>query len=127
MTDAEPKLTAKEEKALAALLEQPTVRDAAQAAGISEATLWRYLRDAGFAARYALARQEVTKHLICVLQHNSTKAAAVLLEVAEDQDAPAGARVSAARAIIEGALRGAELHDLMTRIDALEMAQKGRL
>jgi hypothetical protein len=48
------------------------------------------------------------------------------LEVAEDQSAPASARVSAARTIIEQALKGAELRDLMERIDALETVSKGK-
>ncbi len=56
---------------------------------------------------------------------DSTKAAKVLIEVAEDTNAPASARVSAARTIIEQALRGVELRDLMERIDALEALQGG--
>ncbi len=125
MTQASEKLEAKQETALAALLAHPTVADAAKAAKVSQATLWRYMRDEKFSARYAEARADVTKHLIMRLQSDSTKAARVLLEVAEDTNAPASARVSAARTIIEQALRGAEIRDLMERIDALEALQGG--
>ena len=124
MTHAAEKLEAKHETALAALLAHPTVAEAAKAAKVSQATLWRYMRDAKFSAHYAEARADVTKHLIMRLTSASTSAARVLLEVAEDTTAPASARVSAARTIIEQALRGAELRDLMERIEALETMQK---
>ncbi len=116
----------KQEAALAALLTNPTVRDAAKAAGIAEGTLWRYLSDETFGEHYKKARRQVTEQLIARLTSDSTKAAAVLLEVAEDAAAPASARVSAARTIIETALRGAELRDLMTRIEALEAGREGK-
>ncbi len=93
---------------------------------MSESTVWRYLRLPAFDARYKAARRDVTDHLIMRLQANSTKAAMVLIEVAEDTSAPASARVSAARAIIEQALRGAELRDLVERIAAIETTLKGK-
>jgi hypothetical protein len=84
------------------------------------------LRDPSFSERYKAARRDVTEHLIMRLQSDSTKAAKVLMDVAEDTSAPASARVSAARTIIEQALRGVEIRDLMERIDALEATQKGK-
>jgi hypothetical protein len=126
LSDAQPKLPGKQAAALAALLAHPTVRDAARAANVAEGTLWRYLADPAFAAHYQEARRQATEHLIARLTADSTKAARVLLEVAEDTNAPASARVSAARTIIEQALRGAELRDLVTRIDALEALPKGK-
>jgi hypothetical protein len=126
LRDPHSKLPGKQAAALAALLAHPTVRDAARAAKVAEGTLWRYLSDPTFAAHYQEARRQATEHLIARLTADSTKAAKVLLEVAEDTNAPASARVSAARTIIEQALRGAELRDLMDRIDALEAMPKGK-
>ncbi len=126
MRDAQTKLPGKQAAALAALLAHPTVRDAARAANVAEGTLWRYLADPTFTAHYKKARRQVTEHLIARLTADSTKAAKVLIDVAEDEAAPASARVSAARTIIEQALRGAELRDLVTRIDALEAVGKGK-
>ena len=111
---------------MAALLAHPTVRDAARAANVAEGTLWRYLSDPTFAAHYQEARRQATEHLIARLTADSTKAAKVLIDVAEDAAAPASARVSAARVIIEQALRGAELRDLVERLQAVEAAQKGQ-
>ena len=126
LSDLQPKLPGKQAAALAALLAHPTVRDAARSANVAEGTLWRYLADPAFAAHYQEARRQATEHLIARLTSDSTKAARVLLEVAEDTNAPASARVSAARTIIEQALRGLELRDLMERIEALETMQKGK-
>jgi hypothetical protein len=126
LSDAQTKLPGKQAAALAALLAHPTVRDAARAANVAEGTLWRYLADPAFAAHYQEARRQATEHLIARLTADSTKAAKVLIDVAEDEAAPASARVSAARAIIEQALKGAELRDLMARIDALEALRKGK-
>jgi len=126
LRDAPPKLPGKQAAALAALLAHPTVRDAARAAQVAEGTIWRYLSDPTFAAHYQEARRQATEHLIARLTADSTKAAKVLTDVAEDAAAPASARVSAARVIIEQALRGAELRDLVERLQAVEAAQKGQ-
>ena len=50
------KLTRKQEQAVAALLEQPTVLRAATAAGVSERTLRLWLKDPGFKAAYPGSR-----------------------------------------------------------------------
>jgi len=126
LTDTASKLPPKQEQALAALLTHANVRDAAAAAQLSEATVWRYLREVPFRARYKQARREITDHLIARLQADSVRAAKILMDVAEDVNAHAGARVSAARTVIEQALRGAELRDLTDRIEALEATQKGK-
>ncbi len=126
MIDTASKLPPKQEQALAALLTHANVRDAAAEAKVSEATLWRFLRDPAFSARYKQARREITDHLIARLQADSVRAAKILMDVAEDVSAHAGARVSAARTIIEQALRGAELRDLVERIAVLEAVGKGK-
>ncbi len=126
LSDPQPRLPGKQAAALAALLAHPTVRDAARAAKVAEGTLWRYLSDPTFAAHYQEARRQATEHLIARLTADSTKAAKVLIDVAEDEAAPASARVSAARAIIEQALKGAELRDLMERLQAVEALLKGK-
>ena len=124
-----PELRGKQAAALAALLAQPTVADAAHAAQVSEATVWRYLRDPTFATEYKAARREVVGHAIMRLQADAAHAAKGLREVADDIQAPATARVSAYRAIIDYAIKGVELLDHEERIAQLEellAAQKGQ-
>ena len=53
------KLTTNQRKALAALLAEPTVRDAAKRAGLGETTLYRYLRDPDFTAELRQRQDEI--------------------------------------------------------------------
>lgn len=120
--------TARHDAALVALLNHPTVREAAEAAGLSEATLHRYLGDPAFVTQYRAARRQVVEVAIARLQQDAAHAAGVLRDVADDTRAPATARVAAARAILGEAMRGIELLDLQARVDLLEQAaeaQKG--
>jgi DNA-binding MurR/RpiR family transcriptional regulator len=126
MTHAGEKLPGRQEAALTALLNNPTVRDAAKEAKLSEATLWRYLRDDGFRTRYQSARRDLLAQTSLRLQSDATHAAKVLRDVADDTNAPASARVSAARAILDSAIKAAEVEDLLPRLQALEQAEAAR-
>ena len=120
MTDETEKLPGKQERALAALLNNPTVRDAAAEAKVSEATLYRYMREATFAERLKEARRGAVEHLSARLQAKAADAARVLSDIAEDDSKPASVRVAAARAIIEHTLKAFELGDLAERLKVLE-------
>ncbi len=113
-------LDAKQQKALVALLNHNTVGEAATACRLSEATLFRFLRDDTFKARYRAARAEVVEHAISQLQRDCATASKTLREVCEDGSAPASARVSAAKAILDGAVKAVELQDMAARLEALE-------
>lgn len=107
---SEEKLTRKQEQALVALLEKGTVREASEKCGVSETTIWRWLRDEPeFQRRYQAARQQLVQTAIARLQSASDTAINTLTAICEDSSAPATARIAAARAILSGALRGAEL------------------
>jgi DNA-binding MurR/RpiR family transcriptional regulator len=123
---AEP--NAKHDAALSALLSSPTVREAAQKAKIGEATLWRYLREPGFREQYRDARRSLIEALQARLQARADGAAQALSDIAEDDTKPASARVAAARAIIESAIKLHEQTELEERLKAIEAAleaQKG--
>jgi DNA-binding MurR/RpiR family transcriptional regulator len=101
-------------------LSSPSVAEAAKAAGLSEATLWRHLREENFVAHYRASRRELVQHMTVRLHSRAESAVQVLGDIAEDKAAPASARVTAARAIIEHTLKAAELEDLGERVAALE-------
>ncbi len=113
-------LPEKQEAALLALLSHKTLKEAALAAGVSMPTLWRYLRDPVFSLRYREARRELVECAMVRLQNDAEHAAKVLRDVADDVAAPAGARVTAARTIIELSVKSVELGDLQQRIASLE-------
>ena len=122
MTATLNELDAKQDKALAALLSHPTVPAAAKACGSSEATLFRYLRDDNFTAHYRRARAEVVEHAISQLQRDCSVAAQALREICASQEAPASARVAAAKAILDGAIKAVELQDMAARLEGVEAA-----
>jgi tRNA A37 N6-isopentenylltransferase MiaA len=118
-------LSRKAEEAIAALLTAENVEHAAQQAGIGYRTLHRWLReDADFQQAYRLARREVVHQAQAQIQKATGRAVATLIAVMDDPLAPPGAKVTAARVILEQAVRAIELDDLEARIAALEQVQK---
>ena len=61
---------------------------------------------------------------VSLLRQKSVAAVETLAEVADDKQSPSGARVSAARSLVELAIKGAEMQDLEARIDDLEQLAK---
>lgn len=110
----------KQDLAIAALLHSESIRDAAKEAGIAEATLHRYLKDESFKTEYHVAKRAVVNHAICRLQQSAGKAVKALVEISESKEAPASARVSAAKTILEISMKAIEFENLETRIATLE-------
>jgi hypothetical protein len=115
-------LTAPQQKALSALLTEPTIQAAAKTAGCGERTLHRWLQEPSFESEYRKARREAVRQAVARLQRSAGGAAAALSEIAEDPNERAPARVAASRAILELAIKAVELEDLEARIAALEQA-----
>lgn len=116
------KRSRKEDLALAALITEPTVGEAAKKAGISEATLWRWQQDPDFHDRYREARRQAVSHAITRLQQASTRAVDTLQSVMDSTDAPAASKVAAAKIILEMSVKAVEMEDLEARISSLEKA-----
>ena len=114
------KLTRRQEVAVAALLATPTIGTAAEAAKVSESTLRRWLQRPDFAEAYQAARRQALAQTIGRLAQDSARAVGVLAEVMDNREAPPAVRASAAKALIELAMRGAELSDFAERLAAIE-------
>jgi hypothetical protein len=111
-----------EDRALAALLSQPTIVQAATTAGVSESTLLRWLAEPSFKARYRDARRQVVEHAVSSLQQATGQAVETLVEITGNIASPPAARVSAAKTILDFAVKGVELVDLAERVEQLEQA-----
>jgi hypothetical protein len=99
------KLTRKQEALIAALLTEPTHADSATKAGVSEATLHRWLNLPDFRAAYRQARRELVEGAIGRIQAGTGQAVDTLLAIAKD-GAKDSDRVRAAVALLDHALRG---------------------
>lgn len=120
------RLSAKQQRAIEALLRESTTRAAASAAGVSEATIFRWLAESVFAAAYREARSRLLESTLTALQAASTEAVKVLQEVMGNYEAMPAARVSAARAVLDFALKGREQIEIEERLRALEAAVEGK-
>ena len=114
------KLSRKQEALISALLTTPTLTDAAQTAGIGEVTVWRWLKESTFQTAYRDARRAVVQQAITQVQQATGEAVETLRTVMQDPEAPASAKVSAAKNILDMAVKAVELEVLEARIAALE-------
>jgi hypothetical protein len=109
-----------QERAIIALLSEPTLRAAASSAGVSESTLWRWLRDPNFRIAYRRARQEVLERATTRLAALVDAAVEALGEIVADRAVSPNVRVSAASRIIEFALKATEIEEVQARLERLE-------
>jgi predicted site-specific integrase-resolvase len=124
MSTSTHSLTPRQEQSITALLVQGSLQAAAEASGINEKTLRRWLReDAVFQIAYREARRQVVQQAIVQVQQATGEAVETLRKVMQAADAPASAKVSAAKTILETAVKAIELEDLEQRIVALETQQ----
>ena len=114
-------ISRKQDTAIGALLSRPTISAAAESVGIGESTLRRWLKDRDFLAAYRAARREAVSQAVGHLQGACSVAVLALTDISQDVNSPASARVSAARTVLELALKGVELEDLAVRVEELEL------
>jgi hypothetical protein len=112
----------KQEEAIAALLTQRNVDEAAKAAGISTKTLLRWLKVPEFNAAYREARRAAFGQSVARLQQASSAAATTLLKIMLDTAAPPSTRVRAAECIMNHSIKAIEVEDIEARVSALEEA-----
>lgn len=120
-------LTPIQERAIVALMAQPTIAEAASVAGVSDRALYIWLNESTFIEAYRSARQQAMANATANLQRATGEAVKVLTEVMNDKDEKGSTRIAAARAVLEAALKASELEDLAIRIEALERSVMGKV
>lgn len=108
------------ERALAALLTQPTKERAAEAAGIDSRTLRRYLSDPEFQEAYKAAFSGLVTDATRQAQQSLSPALSTLREIVEDNEQTATVRIQAARSLLEYGLRLTEITDILCDLEAAE-------
>jgi hypothetical protein len=105
------------------LLSAPTVESAAASAGISARTAWRWMQDPAVVQHLAKARRQGMQHAMTRLQAAASRSVDCLCAIQQDGESES-ARVSAARCILEQALRAVEIGDIQERLEKLEQIAK---
>jgi DNA-binding MurR/RpiR family transcriptional regulator len=113
-------LNAKQEKAIMALLTEPTIRQAAERAGVGETTLYRWLQEEVFSHAFREARKMALSQTISRLQQTTTKAVDTLEAIMNDDTASASSRVTASKTVLEMAFKAFEVEDLATKVEELQ-------
>jgi transposase-like protein len=120
------KLGRKQETAIAALLSQRNVEEAARVAGVGARTLYRWMKEPDFDAAYREAKRAAFSQAIARLHQMSSAAVTTLGKAMLDPGTPAGTKVRAAHSILEHTAKAIELEDLEARLTALERSAEAR-
>jgi len=123
-TNKGEKLPRKADVAIAALLSQPTMADAAKEAGVSESTLWRWLQQTDFQSKYKEAQRCVVDSSLGKLQAATSEAVNTLRR--NLTCGKAGDEIRAAAVILDQSAKYLELYELRERIAHLEAKLKDR-
>jgi transposase-like protein len=116
------KLGRKKEGAIAALLSQRNVEEAARAAGVGARTLYRWMKEPDFDAAYRAALRAVVSQSAARLQQMCMPAVTTLGKIMVDPNAPVASRVRAAAYVLDYAAKSIEMEDIELRLSELERA-----
>jgi hypothetical protein len=117
-------LSHRQERAVVAMMANPSISKAAEVAGVSESSIWRWLQDDSFQGRLRAAQSRVMDGALSSLQGAMT--AAVDCLVRNLSCGTPAAEVQAGKAILDFTLKTRQQFDYMERIKALEAALKTR-
>ncbi|MFR4286348.1 MAG: phage replication protein [Enterococcus italicus] len=113
-------LNIRQDRFLKAMLQCASVDEACKQAGINRTTGYKYLKDDVFLAEYRSLRREAMQQVTAQLQKKSEEAVAVLAEVMNDKEAPAGSRVASAKNVLDVAYRSLELDDMAAEMEKIK-------
>jgi hypothetical protein len=116
------KFERKMEEAVAALLTQRNMEEAAKSIGIATNTLLSWTKVPEFQAAYREAKRTAYGQATARLQQATSAAASTLMKVMIDAATPASVRVRAAEAIFNHAAKAIEIEDIDARVSELERA-----
>ena len=110
----------KHQEAIAALLTQRNVEDAARFVGITPKTLLRWQKIPEFQKSYLEARRAVVAQSMARMQQASGAAVSTLLKIMVDPNSPASTRVRAADSVLNHGVKSIEMDDIEVRVSKLE-------
>src|SRR2546421_469783 len=119
------KFERKKEEAIAALLTQRNIDEAAKAVGISTNTLLSWMKVPEFDAAYRGARRAAYGQAVARLQQGTSAAATTLLKTMIDSATPASVKIRAAEVILNHAAKAIEIQDIEARVSELERGAEG--
>lgn len=121
------KLTSTQERAVLALMTEQTPVKAAEVAGVSLRTLYRWMKEPAFIEAYRMARRDAFSQAIALTQRYAALAVNTLARAMTDNSTTGSSKIAAAVALLRFGREGIELEDLAARVDALEVLNRGEM
>lgn len=112
----------KQEEAIAALLTQRNIDEAAKVVGIATNTLLKWMKLPEFQTAYREARRAAFGQAVARLQQATSAAVTTLLKVMVDPSTPPSTKVRAADSVLGHSAKAIELEDIEARVAELERA-----
>jgi hypothetical protein len=106
--------------AIAALLTERNLDEAAKSIGIAPNTLLKWMKVPEFDLSYREARRATFRQSVARLQQASSAAVTTLLKVMVDPAAPTSSKVRAASCVLDHCAKSIELEDIEARVAELE-------
>lgn len=126
MSGSSDKLGRKKEAAVLTPLSTRTVEEAVRVARLNPRTLYRWLREADFAAACREAKRAAFGQAVARLHHLSSAAVSTLGKVMLDAGTPPSTRVRAADSILNHTIKAIEIEEISARLAALERGLEAR-
>lgn len=118
------KFQRKKDAAIAALLTQRNIDEAARAVGIAPNTLLSWMKNGDFAAAYLEARRAAVSQAIARVQQTTGAAVSTMQKLMVDLATPAAVKARVAEAFLAIAIKGIETEDIEVRVSELERASE---
>jgi hypothetical protein len=112
----------KQEEAIAALLIQRNIEEAAKSISVAPKTLMRWMQLPDFDNAYREARRAAFRQSVARLQQASGAAVSTLLKIMVDPTSPPSVRVRAADSVLDHSNKAIEIEDIEHRVAELERA-----
>jgi hypothetical protein len=116
---AAAKLRPKQERAIVSLMTNPTIEQAAAAAGVTSRAIRKWAKDPNFQAAYQSERRRTVDQALAQLQAGMPAAVAILLDAMHNAEDP-GRRLRAANWFLRHALKAVEQLDLATQLKEIQ-------
>ena|SRR5215472_4596058 len=112
----------KKEQAVAALLSQRNVEEAAKAIGVGTNTLLRWMKEPEFDTAYRQAKRAAFSQSVARMHQATGAAVSTVLKIMVDPNAPASTRLRAADILLDRTAKAIEIEDVEARVTELERA-----
>lgn len=109
---------------LAGLISNASVKATSLEIGISESTIYKYLRDEEFVRKYEKRKLEALEEAVNFFQLNVLKVGNTIMEIINNNEASLQVKLNACSVILQNSLKFTNQIEILKRIEKLEELQE---